>query len=185
MDGWERRRPSPLVCFDPTPCIKCHSPQNVTQTHPHSSASPPIHHQLFPSNLKILMHIILYVSPSIPLDPFWRSSTFTFFFFLSRFFFLSFFSSSFPHAWIKPLETQEEEAAKEEEEEAEGGRETTANEWLREWASHVSLYRREAGMGEKPSRGRVSAQICSINVFMCLYVCRDAGASGHQIRFLK
>ncbi|XP_023197254.1 BTB/POZ domain-containing protein KCTD5-like isoform X1 [Xiphophorus maculatus] len=32
----------------------------------------------------------------------------------------------------KPLETQEEEAAKEEEEEAEGGRETTANEWLRE-----------------------------------------------------
>ena len=52
---------------------------------------------------------------------------------------------------MKPAEMQEEEAAKEEEEEEEeeGGRDTTPNEWLREWGSHVSLFPREAGMGEE------------------------------------
>lgn len=48
---------------------------------------------------------------------------------------------------------QEEDAAKEEEEEEneqeeERERDTTPNEWLRQWGSHVSLFLRQAEMGE-------------------------------------
>lgn len=111
----------------------------------------------------------------IPLNPQTLISAYIFivcFFFCLAIFFCFLF---LPSCWIKPPETQEEEAAKEEEVEEEGGRETTPNEWLREWGSHVSLFQREAGMGEKPCRGCVALDLLDDCVYVFVHR-RNAGS---------
>lgn len=91
----------------------------------------------------------VYTSQLLTIHSLTLIGVFIIFVFLSCFLFCSFVFPLRPSCWMKLAEMQEEEAAKDEEEEEEAGRDTTPNEWLREWGSHVSLFQREAGLGEE------------------------------------